>query len=212
MTTGRDSVLVAWNAAIVVLTLGAWLSMVYGWFGAGMLLNTTGVGSLKYYTILSNLLSAAASAWLVASLLGGECPRIVFLAKFAATTSVMVTFLVTLVFLGPTMGYAIMYAGPNLFLHLVLPLMALMEVWVLWPRLGLSLGDTAWAVVPTLAYAVFYYGNILVNGVGEPPALNDWYGFTVWGLDRMPIVFVVVVLVAWAIALAIRALNGSPQP
>lgn len=205
--TGREGLLIAVNLAIAAMTFASWLSMVLG-SGSDGSLSLRGLGSLKYYTILSNLLSGLASTWFALCLLVGANQGPALLAKYAATVSVMVTFLVTLFFLTPSFGFAALYRGPNFLLHLVLPLMALFEFCVLEPRLGLSLGDSLVAAVPTLAYAVCYYGNILVNGVGEKPHSNDWYGFTVWGVERMPVVFVVMIVITWVLALGVMAFNG----
>ena len=48
---------------------------------------------------------------------------------------------------------------------------------------------------------------LLVNGLGAPGHTNDWYGFAQWGIERMPIVFAVMVVVVWLIACGLRAAN-----
>ena len=40
------------------------------------------------------------------------------------------------------------------------------------------------AVIPMIVYGTFYLGNILLNGRGEWPDTNDWYGFAMWGIPR----------------------------
>ena len=64
-------------------------------------------------------------------------------------------------------------------------------------------------VLPVLVYGAFYYGNILLNGVGERPYTNDWYGFTLFGEQFMPVVLAVMLLATWVFALAVRAGNAA---
>ena len=71
---------------------------------------------------------------------------------------------------------------------------------------GLSL---LFGVVPVLLYGIFYYGNILLNGVGERPYTNDWYGFTLFGEQLMPLVLAVMLLATWLFALIVRVGNAA---
>ena len=49
--------------------------------------------------------------------------------------------------------------------------------------------------------------NIIINGIGEWPYTNDWYGFARAGLQWSPIVFAAMLLVTWLIAAVLRWLN-----
>ena len=39
------------------------------------------------------------------------------------------------------------------------------------------------------------------------PYTNDWYGFTAWGVQFMPVVFLVMLLATWLFAIAICVSN-----
>ena len=39
-------------------------------------------------------------------------------------------------------------------------------------------------------------------------ATNDWYGFTMWGVEFMPVVFFVMLAATWIIAIILRAGNA----
>ena len=67
---------------------------------------------------------------------------------------------------------------------------------------------TVISAVPTLLYGIGYVANILLNGVGEGHASNDWYGFTLWGLDKMPLVLAIMLLATFLIGLAIRVASN----
>ena len=56
------------------------------------------------------------------------------------------------------------------------------------------------AAIPSLIYGNFYLANCLINGVGEWPETNDWYGFLNWGYPVGIAIFAGVVLMNWGIA------------
>ena len=62
-------------------------------------------------------------------------------------------------------------------------------------------------VLSNLLFGIVYCANILINGVGQAPYTNDWYGFTMWGVQFMPVVFLVMLLATWLFAIAIRVGN-----
>ena len=192
------------NIAIAVAVIWAWLAMMFR-FENG-LLSSRGWASLKYFTVLSNLLQAAASAAYVIAALrslargGGGIPRGVALLKYAAAVSVSLTFLTVMLFLGPVFGYGGMFAGSNLFFHLLVPLAAAFDFCTLDREGTFSLRDSLIAVVPMLLYGAGYVLNILVNGVTG----NDWYGFAAGGVETFPLVFAAMALATWGVALILR--------
>ncbi|MBQ3300537.1 MAG: hypothetical protein IJH04_00025 [Eggerthellaceae bacterium] len=207
----RERVALALNVFIAVMEPVAWGMMVFSRGAAA--LTAVGLYSLKYFTVLSNLLlgfaSFAYAYCLFKSTRGGK--PVLFWAhclKFVATTAVTVTLMTVLVFLGPRLGYASMFAGANLWFHLVLPVLAIFEFVLLDTSFGLTFRQSLLGVLPTLVYGVFYYGNILLNGVGKWPNTNDWYGFTLFGEQFMPVVMLVMLLLTWVIALVLRAGNA----
>ena len=177
-------------------------------------LTATGLISLKYFTVLSNLLLGAASlvyaVYMVRYLRGGHLvPQWAHRLKFAATVAVTVTLMTVLLFLGPTMGYAAMFAGVNLWLHLVLPVLGIAEFVFFDIQRDLSFKESLFGVAPVVLYGVFYVGNILINGVGVRPLTNDWYGFTMFGMQLLPVVLLMMVIATWVFAIALRAGNTA---
>ena len=102
-----------------------------------------------------------------------------------------------------------MFRGANLWYHLVLPLVAIVDYCLFCGRIAPSIPKSALSMLPVGIYGLAYYANILINGVGEWPHSNDWYGFLAWGMDAAPIVFAVMLLLTWAIALVLCALNRA---
>jgi len=200
------------SAFIAVAEPIAWGTMV---FSRGTeALTAMGLYSLKFFTVLSNLFLGIASLIYVVCLLrqlraGCTVPLWAHRLKFMATVAVAVTFMTVMLFLGPLFGFASMFAGANLWFHLVLPVLAIVEFAFLDIERPLAFKDTLLGVVPTLLYGIFYCGNILINGVGQGRTSNDWYGFAMWGVQFMPVVLAVMLLATWLFAVAIRGANAA---
>ena len=167
----------------------------------------TGWETLKYYTVLSNLLEGAASLiWIaVVSVLRRE-PRWVAVLKYTSAVCVGLTMVTVIVFLGPVHGFGIMYVGANLFYHLLVPLCAMAEL-VLLNRAALSLRDNAAAVLPTVVYGTVYLINVLVKEPGDNPLEHDFYGFALWGIPLGVVGLAVICLVAFMIGWLLRGGN-----
>lgn len=196
------------NACIVPLSVIAWLWILLGVSDSGDLAHR-GVGSLKYFTVLSNLFSAAASAiYLVVCLRTGELPLWLTTLKLVAASAVMLTFLFTALMLVPRYGVKSLYRGGNLWLHLVLPLLAAMDCCLFVPVSSIPYPMTLWAMVPTAVYGVFYLRTILIHGAEENGVVYDFYGFLRWGKKNLPFVVAAMLLATWLIALVLRFLGG----
>lgn len=195
------------NIFIAVMVPAAWSIMVFHLFGDGVL-TTSGLGSLRYFTVLSNLLAGAASLCYAVGLLRKTgISRWMTALKYVATVAVTLTFLTVIFFLGPLFGFAFMYQGANLWFHLVIPAVSVLEFCLLDHEHPLPFFYTLLAVLPMAVYGIFYLGNNLINGVGAGETTNDWYGFLLWGLPVGLIIFAALILVTWGAAVLIRALN-----
>ena len=195
------------NAAIAGMTAVAWVQMALGWGSDGGLLLSVGIESLKYFTVLSNIFSGIVSFVVAARLARGrEVTPVLLAVKLAATTSVALTFTVVVAFLAPLFGWIAMFVGANFWLHLALPLAAIIE-FCLFETGELPRGAALMATIPTVLYGAGYYINILINGVGEWPNTNDWYGFLAGGIETGPIVFAVIASATWLLACLIVKLR-----
>lgn len=194
---------IAINIVIAIGSVGAWLSIMLG-TGDDRQLARHGWRSLKYYTVLSNLFSGAVSAAYVLCLLAGTPPTPVLLTlKLAAAAVVMVTFLVTAILLVPVYGAKSMYQGGNFWLHLVLPLLAAIDVCLFAPIETLPLWSTLAPVAFTALYAVGYLRPLLKYGAERDGQVYDFYGFLRWGKERIWLVAAAMLLLTWILALAL---------
>lgn len=174
--------------------------------------------SLKYYTVDSNILMGiVALAAVIAQyqVLKGKLPRVsrsIQLLKLTGTVSVTLTMLITLFFLGPTIGrmfgFFSLYANSSLFLHLINPVAAIF-VFLRHERSDdLPLSWTPAALIPTVLYVIYYVALSLQHIEGERIAAGyDWYGFFVFGISRWPLVVAVILLITYGITLTLWKLN-----
>ncbi len=148
---------------------------------------------LRYFTVLSNLFCAAASLAAAAARLLGTVPETLLLVKFVSTVAVTVTLLTVLFFLGPTFGYKLMFSGPDLYLHLLCPLLALAAFFI-WDRPSLSAGTALLGVIPVLLYGIVYLARVVFSDRWE-----DFYGFNKDG--KWPLSFSVMLAASAVISL-----------
>ena len=174
------------NLAIGIIAPLAWLYLAFR--GKGSFMNS-GFRTLKYFTIQSNLFSAFTSwLWIVK----GDNHKNGLL-KYISTISVTITLFVVLTFLGPIFGYGLMFRGASFWLHLIIPVLAIID-FVFFDEESYTKKERLYTLIPLVIYGTFYLGNILINGVGVRPNSNDWYGFARWGIPIGFVLYVVLIL------------------
>ena len=183
---------------ISALALGVWLTSAFG-SGRHGALSVEGLQSLRYFTVLSNLLQGGVC---FACLCGANVGR----WKYVAAVSVALTFFVVLLLLGPAYGYDSMYVGANFWFHLILPILGMVNFLIIDREGTFSLRDSLLTLIPMLAYSLFYVGNLLVNGVRD----NDWYGFAKHGPQSAVSAFLIMLGLNWIIALLMRLPRRRP--
>lgn len=184
---------------IFALVIINWIRMFRGPDGT---LTTGGFHSLKYFTVLSNLL-AGISALILAVQEGKEPPsKAAEVLFYAGTTAVALTFLVTALFLSRIYGFTALYSGVSFWFHLVVPVLAALAFCLFAHPYRFTVKDTFLALVPVLLYGVYYTGMIVKYGLDRPR--TDWYFFGIAGIQTIPFVLAVLVLITWIIALLFR--------
>ena len=180
---------VAGNALIAVTVAIAIFFMMTGTSDEGRL-TLGGLSAFKYFTIESNAFVMLAAILFSARENrsdSGEPPKWLYIVKLAATGSVALTMLVTVVFLGPnsTQGYFAMFSGPNLYFHLLVPLVSI-AVFILFEKTrSLRFADSLWGLLPTALYAAGYAVNVFSHAEnGSVSEKYDWYGFVRQGTDK----------------------------
>lgn len=209
MRKAKRFILPVLNLAIVVIGMIGTYIMMTGKGGDGSGLTASGIENLKFYTVLSNLLCTGVAAWGFVHFIRDRksivLPRALMLAKLISASAVGLTFLIIAAFLAPLYRELNLYSGSNLYFHLVIPLIAMVEFLMLEGEIPFRYAVIS--AVPTFLYGMCYLINILVNGVGTWPDGNDWYGFVNWGLPIGLVIFLVITLMSFGIACLLRGLN-----
>ena len=205
------------NIIMAGVVIVAWLHMVVA--GGGVLAHD-GLSNLRFYTVLSNLLEGIASViWIVAFAKASagkkkedaaEITRWVEVLKHVAAVSVFLTFTIVLLFLGPLYGHENLYLGANLWFHLIIPVIAVVEMMFL-TDYRITARDNRMALYPTILYGVVYMFNNLINGIGTWPDTNDWYGFLLWGYPVGILIFIGIGVCTWVLGRLIRLVNNRVQ-
>ena len=170
-----------------------------------------GAASLKFFTTLSNVFSALASAaWMIPEVrmltgAAGEIGRGLLLWKFMGTVSVTVTLLTVLFFLGPNMGYKPLFEGSGFYLHLVGPVLALLSFCLFEKGMRLTMGESLFALLPVALYGAVYLVKVVRIGK-DNGGWEDFYGFNKGGKWKLSIVMMLGA--AMVIGLAIRGLHN----
>lgn len=156
---------------------------------------------MRYFTAQSNVLCAAAAAIVVACQLAGNLPVWAVYVKYAATVSVTITMLTVLLFLGPVNGYKPFITGPDFFLHLLCPVLALVS-YLGFEKTSMPFWAVLIGMAPMALYAVLYCHKVIF--APEDKRWNDFYGFDRGGRWRLSYVLMllaafVVSLILWAV-------------
>ncbi|MBQ9187786.1 MAG: hypothetical protein IJ138_00520, partial [Clostridia bacterium] len=93
------------EGAIMVIVPIAWATMAFRWDDSGAF-SGMGLYSLRYFTVLSNLLAGLASLLMFIQLIRNKpLQRWLTILRLVASTGVLLTFLTVVLFLGPVFGY-----------------------------------------------------------------------------------------------------------
>ena len=182
--------------------------------GANGMLQEGGIGFLKFFTVESNILLGIVAAVAIpfdALLLAKKraaSPTALRVAYLGASMGTTLTMLVVIFFLGPTMGFAMMYSSANLFMHLFIPLLGVARV-LFFESNKEPAHLWLWAIAGTVhmaIYGIFYTVNVAVhNGYGSFD--YDWYGFGANGLAIGLVTFFGLLVGAYLSAVGIVALQ-----
>ncbi len=191
----------------------AWGSMTF-YTGENGALSASGLRNLKYFTILSNLLTGIASLCAAicqikspsAGRNGRFLPRWSILLLYVSVASVCVTLLTVILFLGPLYGYRAMYYGPNGLLHLIIPLAAVAAFLLTRSGAAISFRDSSLCMLPVAAYGLGYVANNLVHGISHA---TDWYSFLAWGWPTGIFIFTALIILSWGIGIGLRTLYNQ---
>ena len=205
-TKMRGLLSLIFNVALIALTVYS----VFQFFistGQGNM-QVSGFTCFRYFTILSNVFAALTCAAVLPdaakSLVRGVdgLSHGAMLLKFMGTVAVTVTLVVVLVFLGPTMGYDMMFTGSSLHLHLICPLLAIVSFCFFERGGAVSKKETMLGDLSVIAYGTVYLIMVVITGIWP-----DFYGFNRGGMWYVS--YPVILLSGYVLSLAVRAAHNA---
>ncbi len=133
----------------------------------------------RYFTIQSNALCAISSAVVLFGRISGKMGYFAYGLKYMGTVAVMVTFLTVVLFLGPTQkNYDVLLTGPELHLHLTVPLLALVS-YLVRDKMYMPFGCVILGVLPVILYGILYLKKVVFTEGDD--RWEDFYGFNAGG-------------------------------
>ncbi len=179
------------NSIIVILVFYAICSMLIGGITGNM---TSGAETFRYFTNLSNILVGFMTMLMIPfninSIISGksEAPLWAILCQFIGTVAISVTFLTCVCFLGPMQGFSMIFAGPCLYLHGIVPVLSIVSTCFLSTEKKIPLKLVPLGLLSTFLYSIVYVITVVILKVWP-----DFYGFTFGGkMWAVPISLIVM--------------------
>lgn len=207
------------NFLIVIFTLFASVVMFTGFkfmHGQEIVLESTKIGMFRFFTVDSNIfmgIVALIFAIKEIQFLKGKIDYIpvkFFVLKLMGTVAVGLTFFVVFAYLEFIVdgGIAPLLMNSNLFLHLIIPVVSMLN-FVLFERTDkLKFKYTFLGLIPTVVYAIYYLINVLIHMEdGKVSPKYDWYWFVQNGVWTAFIVVPLILLITYIISLLLWKVN-----
>ncbi len=170
------------NILITLLVLAAVIWMFFSVNTEGSSLLASGFECFKFFTVDSNVLMGIASLLSLIFILIKKESVFISVFKYIATASVTLTFLTVMFYLGPVFGMLSMLQGPNSLMHLVIPVIAIVHLLFVEPKLKEHKKRyILFSVIPMMVYGVIYLINVAANN-GYGNVNYDWYFFGSFGI------------------------------
>ena len=201
----------------ILVTIGTVFMLIdFQFMGREAALTATRIETFKFFTVDSNILMGIVSFIYTVFALKlekkeiKEIPSFVYLLKLASTTGVVLTFLVTGLFLAPTskIPFFAFYKNSNLFFHLLVPILSFITFCFLEKSKKLSFKQTIIGVIPMIAYSIIYTTSVLThieNGIVSNK--YDFYGFLRGGLNTIIFVISLMFIITYGISIILWYLN-----
>jgi len=190
------------DSVIVILMILGLVFMIAGIYPNGAKLVSSGFESLRFFTVQSNIFMGVMS---LVSLffINKKMPLALLVIKYVACCTVTLTFLTVMTYLGPVFGMLEMLNGPNLFMHLLLPVVAIAHIIFIEEKIEKpKFYYSFYSIVPMFVYGIFYLTNVAVNN-GYGNAKYDWYLFGSWGIGPGIGVFFLMMAFAYLIGIGV---------
>ncbi len=183
--------------------------------GKGNTLDENGFSIFKFFTVDSNILLGISSFILaiyeyrVLKKKRSDIPYWVYLIKYMGTCAVALTFVITLLWLSPSLGknFYLLYLNSNFVFHLVAPILAFIS-YTKYEKNDLSFKSTLLCLLPLFSYAIFYVSNLIAhfdNNTVDPK--YDFYGFVKGGKGSIVVALILIAMITYIFSFIIFKCN-----
>ncbi len=174
-----------------------------------------GVRKFRFFTTDSNLFSALACGFALFYELKNfnmsyvVLPHWVILLKFFSASTVLITFLTVLFYLGPKDGYINQFGGTSFYTHLAGPLLAIATLLIFEKGDSISIEEAFVGLIPFVAYFWVYLRQVVLTAQRDDEGnlirgWEDFYGFNSGG--KWIITTALMTPIILAIVFGLRAL------
>ena len=170
-----SSIALILNIAILALVILCIVSLHTSLFGD----NPYGASVYIYFTVISNILVGFTALLEIPFLIRSISkrrfllPRCLHVLKLVAVTLISVTMITALSYLSIILSFSKMIEGVNLFLHLIIPALALLSFVFIEAQSRIKFRATIFIFIPMVTYIAFYFIATLLVDIG----IKDWYFF-----------------------------------
>ena len=175
-------------------------------------LATNDLSVFKYFTFQSNVFMGCVAAvygyyqLLMILKKVDKIPHVLTIFNLIATSAVALTFIVVIAFLGPGYGYDKMYKNANLFFHLLVPVLAMLNFIFYTKSEKYHFIQTLFTIVPCFLYGLVYFIVVASqNAYGDIKI--DFYFFGKDGPLIGAVNYFAVMSIAYVIALILYFSN-----
>ncbi|MBP3857515.1 MAG: hypothetical protein IK990_18090 [Ruminiclostridium sp.] len=173
-----------------------------------------GIGSIKYFTVQSNLLYGFyAGVFAVFEFIYGSAdavPQVLYLLKYVFTVGTTLTMMTVLCYLAPVVekSYPPLFKGANLYFHLLVPLLGLAAFCFFEKSAVISVPQVFLGLIPFMLYGIYYAVNALSHAEnGQVSIKYDWYAFLAKGIDKAAAAAVIMIAAATAVCFGLWFIN-----
>ena len=167
-----------------------------------------GIGTLKMFTTISNIIAAVAAATCLPFQIDGlrrdryRLPSWIVIVMYVGTVGVFLTFFTALTLISAFQGFVeTMFTRSSLFMHTINPILITILFVVVVSDTRIKFSYSFISIGPTIIYMIVY--AIMVFGIGM---WNDHYkanAFIPW-----PVTLIIVIIVSFGIAQLLRVLHN----
>ena len=165
-----------------------------------------GIRTFCMFTVNSNILAAVSSFAVIPYAIDGirkkeyVLPDWVVIFMMTGTTSVALTFLISLFVLSPVKGFVLIFSGSRFFLHGVCPILNILAFCLFVTSHKIKVRQSLFALIPVAIYAIVYFVMVVMI-TEERGGWADFYGFAtkipIWisATLILPLTFGIVTLI-----------------